>query len=308
MAVRIAGRISRGRLAALVLLLCLPIPAFAGPPEVTVVLSEEGGAYAEFGAALRDSLAGKASVRTVAAAGGTVQAPGLVVAVGMKAAAAVAAGDAPYALNVLIPETGYAKLLHDFPNRAQPGTFSAIFLDQPERRQARLVRAVLPGAQVAGLLYSAPQGNLPLFQHQLAAHGLRLHERKVGDSLIEALQDVLQHSDVLLAWPDPEVYNSSTIRNILLTAYNMNVPMIGFSPAYVRAGALCALFSTPKQMAGQAAAAILQFEAAGKLPPPQHPVEFEVMVNEQVARSLGLRIKSPAALHDEVAADEGNEP
>ena len=113
---------------------------------------------------------------------------------------------------------------------------------------------------------------------------------------------MLQDSDVLLALPDSSVYNSATLRNILLATYRSGIPLIGLSPAYVKAGALCAVFSTPTQIAAQAAMAIQQFWEISALPVAQYPQLFEVTVNEQVGRSLGLSIKSPAELQNEMSA------
>lgn len=292
----------------LVLLSCLAFPAAAGSLGVTLVLSEEGGAYAEFADALGKSLGGNKVNRVVLTSPDALPHSGLLIGVGMKAASAIVASDARLALNVLVPKPGYEKLLHEYPGRAASRDFSAIYLDQPINRLVHLVAAAFPGKKAVGMLYAIPPGNLALFRKKLLAHDMSLYDRQVGVSLIEALQDVLEHSDVLLALPDAEIYNASTIRNILLTAYNSNIPLVGFSPAYVRAGALCALYSTPEQIAAQTAAAIRQLEAGAGLPSPSSPNEFEVMVNEQVARSLGLQIRSAARLHDEIEADEREEP
>lgn len=277
---------------------------------VTVVQSEDGGAYAEFGNALRAMLSGRGIAVAVIDAAKPIPNHGLVVGVGMKAASAVAASGAPSVLNVLIPKSGHEKLLRDFPRRAASHAFSAIFLDQPVYRQAHLIAAVLPDKHKVGLLYSSPPEELVQLRKKLAEHGLSLREQVVNAEfpLAEALQEVLHGSEMLLALPDAAVYNSSTIRNILLAAYRSDVPLIGFSSGYVRAGALCAVFSTPTQIAAQAAALIRQSGDARVLPVAQYPQEFEVMVNEQVVRSLGLQIKSASALHDEINAEDGREP
>jgi ABC-type uncharacterized transport system substrate-binding protein len=127
--------------------------------------------------------------------------------------------------------------------------------------------------------------------------------------LSNALQEILLgRSEVLLALPDAAVYNDSTIRNILLATYRRGIPLIGFSSGYVKAGALCAVFSTPAQIATQAAALILQFANTHALPFPQYSHEFEVMVNEQVARSLDLQVKGASALHDEIDSETKESP
>lgn len=300
-------------LAAAFLLLFYPAsPAHAQPPiyvkplVIAVVQGESSEPYLEFTHALRDNIL-KRNVDLVVVDDPAKPVPDadLVISVGMKAATAVAASNAPAVLNVLIPKAGYEKLLRDFPARANSKTFSAIFLDQPVARQVRLITAILPDKRRIGVLFdSFPKDELVQLRQQISKYGLSLHERAISPALplYDALQEVLQDSEVLLALPDSTVYNSSTLRNILLATYRNGVPMIGFSSGYVKAGALCAVFSTPAQIAAQVAIAIQQFWETSTLPAAQYPQLFEVMVNEQVGRSLGLSIKSPAELHNEMSA------
>jgi hypothetical protein len=58
-------------------------------------------------------------------------------------------------------------------------------------------------------------------------------------------------------WPCPirVVFNSQTAGSILTAAYRRQVPLTGFSPAYVKAGALLALYSTPAQVGARGGAA-----------------------------------------------------
>jgi ABC-type uncharacterized transport system substrate-binding protein len=300
----------------IVLLLLAACPAHARFPgearqaEVTIVLSEKGGSYEEFANALSAHLSGMGVSCQVTDSGGAVPVSGLIVAVGTKAATVVAASEAPAVLNVLITKASYNKLLHDFPRRASSRTYSAIYLDQPTSRQVSLIAAILPGKLNVGLLYSAPPKELPQLQQSLSEHGLVLRAQKVDSAapLSEALQDILGRSDILLVLPDAAVYNDSTIRNILLATYRMGVPLVGLSAGYVKAGALCAVFSTPAQVATQAVALISQFKDAHVLPAPQYPQEFEVLVNEQVAHSMGLRVKTASVLHDEINSEVKEAP
>ena len=299
-----------GSACAAVFLLSVYSAAYAETSLVTIVQSEDGGSYAEFSNALHTLLSVKGITHAVIDSSSPLPDSGLVIGVGMKAATAVAASDAPSVLNVLIPKAGQEKLLRDFPRRAASHTFSAIVLDQPVYRQIRLITALLPDRHNIGLLYSSPPAELARLRQELGDRGLSLHARALVPAfpLMDALQEILRNSEVLLALPDAAVYNSSTLRNILLTTYRSGVPLIGFSPGYVKAGALGAVFTTPAQIATQAAALIRQFGETRSLPPVQYPHEFEVMVNEQVARSLGFPIRDASLLHGEISTEHGGEP
>ena len=118
-----------------------------------------------------------------------------------------------------------------------------------------------------------------------------------GQALFPALQKVLEGADVLLALADPQIYHGGSIQNILLGSVRVRVPVVAFSPAYVKAGALAAVYSTPAQIGLQAAAmtrAVLQ--GRGLPSAPQYAREFEVSVNLPVAHALALPVDASTLL------------
>lgn len=290
-------------LIAIVLLGLLLGTAQAEPLRVTVLLAEEGVAYREFALSFAVEAERKNLPLSISQTDTLPPDTGLIVAVGIRSATMALNSHAPV-LNVLVSKVGFGKLLHDLPVHREKNTFSAIYLDQPSRRQIDLITSALPEAKNIGLLFSAQLPEIASLRKAVAENRLVLHEQKIGsaDSLHRDLLALLQISDVLLAVPDAQIYNSSTMRNILLSTYRNEVPVVGLSVPYVRAGALCAVFSTPDQIAAQAADVAGQFLATGRLPPAQYPIEFDVMVNRQVARSLGIQIKEPAALIRQIKA------
>jgi ABC-type uncharacterized transport system substrate-binding protein len=101
----------------------------------------------------------------------------------------------------------------------------------------------------------------------------------------------LATSDVFLAMADPQVFNSGTIQNLLLTTFRANLPMIAFSPAYVRAGAWLSLHVTPEQVGHQIAPWVHEVLQGRSLPDqPLESNDFEVSLNEHVGRSLNLKV------------------
>lgn len=292
---------------ALLALICL-LAAHAGaaPLRLAVVLSEQGGAYREYSNALGAQLVNKNVTLSVIDAEQPLPEADLVIAAGMKAAINVARTRPAAMLAVLIPKEGFARLQKDFPAQAKNGSgvFSAIYLDQPLKRQIDLIAALLPTAGTIGVLYKSPPKELNALRTMTAAREFGLNERSAGSlsGIHAALQELLIGSDVLLALPDAEIYNAATIRNILLATYRHKVPLIGFSSGYVRAGALAAVFSTPAQIAAQSLAVISRYAETRELPAAQYAKEFEVSVNEQVARSLGLNIRSESQIRIEIGA------
>jgi ABC-type uncharacterized transport system substrate-binding protein len=100
----------------------------------------------------------------------------------------------------------------------------------------------------------------------------------------------------LLALPDASIFNAGTIHNILLSALRARQPLIGFSEAYVRAGAVAAVYSMPRHVGRQAGEIAARALAGAPLPPPQYPRAFSVSVNHTVARALGLAVEEEGAI------------
>jgi ABC-type uncharacterized transport system substrate-binding protein len=216
------------------------------------------------------------------------------VALGMQASTALGKSrlKAPV-LSALVPRSAFARVLLDTGRKLSP-QFNAVYLDQPLNRQMALIRLALPQARRVGALLGPDSWSRGAdLRAAASANGLALAAARVDDdsALHSALQSVLEASDVLLAQADPLVFNSNSIQNILLTTIRANVPLIAFSPAYVRAGALLALYSTPAQAGTQAAHWVLEVLASRKLPAQAlEPEDFEISVNDQVARVLALSL------------------
>jgi putative tryptophan/tyrosine transport system substrate-binding protein len=176
---------------------------------------------------------------------------------------------------------------------------SAVLLDQPLARQVALIRFALPEAREVGVLLgreSAPIENA--LSRAARDHGLRLNAARIAapQELYPALQGMLASSDVLLAVPDSGVFNSATAQNVLRTAFHSRVPLVAFSPSYVKAGALAAVYTTPAQIGRQAGRTLSDFLDGRPLPAAQAPREFQVSINSHVARALGVNLEDEAGL------------
>lgn len=207
-------------------------------------------------------------------------------------ARALAREGRPAVVSALIPRLGFERLLRDNAGKASAPAV-AVYLDQPFGRQLDLVHLALPDVKRVGVLWGQEsllqQANL---QAAAQSRGIELVAGTVASSatLFAGLKTVLDGADVLLAVADPQIYSGSTIANILLATYRARVPVVAFSPAYVKAGALLAVYSTPRQIGVQAGALARTLLQGGVVPASQYPVEFSVAVNEHVARSLGMAL------------------
>jgi ABC-type uncharacterized transport system substrate-binding protein len=229
--------------------------------------------------------------------------PDLIVTVGTTAAQQVSElGLSVPVLSVLIPKVSFEQIKQQAAdNGARPRSSSAIYLDQPLERRLDLIRLVLPKARRVGVLLGPHTGKFePDLIAAAEARKFQIHIRHITetDNLVAALEPVLKTSDVMLGVVDPFVFNAGNTQNILLTAYRHRVPLIGVSPAYVKAGALAAVYSTPEQIGHQLAEILgpLTSRPEMKLPEPQYPKYFSVAANQRVARSLGIDLDDEESL------------
>ncbi len=291
------------------LVLTLWLGLFAGAwahaaVKVVIVSSERSAAYQEAAQSLVSELERSGLERTevlevtVAEWAAAEQlAPRLFVALGTAAATVLANTQLQIpVLCTLLPRTSFELVLANSGRKASP-RFSALYLDQPWSRQLDLIHLALPEAHNIGVLWgSQSQSQAAALNLAARAQGMKLIEASVaGNDLFTGLKRVLEGVDVLLAVPDPNVYNSGNIQNILLTSFRLRVPLVAFSPAYVHAGALMAVHVTPKQLglqAGAMASGVLQGKALPAAP--LYSQEFSIAVNVPVARSLGLTLNSDA--------------
>lgn len=278
-------------------LLCAP--AFA--LDVAVVVSQREGAHKAFADAFMRAAAslGHRVVDAGSPAEGLDDAAlaraDLVVASGEAAAAAALARHGRPTLVTMIARSRFEALRKAHPQ----APLSAWLLDQPLERQLRLLRAVVPERSRVGLLLSGDAEAEAALHAAAAGFGLTLASQQVrsDQELIAKLGEVLSVSEVLLALPDPLLSTPTAARAILLTSYRYQKPIIAFSRAYVTAGALAAVFVTPEQVAYDLIDWLrTQGPTRVTLPPPRTPVSFEIAVNRQVARALGISVPDDGEL------------
>ena len=290
----------------LMLSVCLTgLSAQAFAARVTVVLSDDSAPYQEVYQVIRAHLDdGGHEVGRVYAENATTAALNdarMVIAVGVRAAdSLMALPSRTPVLAVLVPRAWY--LRSGRARLAEGGrTRSAIYIDQPLDRQAQLIRLAFPEVRRVGVLLSEEQaGLLGELEETLLGQRLGLVHAtlKEGERLIGPLENVLSEADVLLAVPDPLVFNRNTAQSLFLTSYRYREPVLGYSRSLTRAGALLSLHSSPAQIGRQAAEWVRSTlnDPSPRLPAPAYPAYFSISINEQVARSLGFTLPSEEAL------------
>jgi ABC-type uncharacterized transport system substrate-binding protein len=218
----------------------------------------------------------------------------VLIAVGSRAMAAARAHrvSLPMVASMVLPEAD-----------PQPGILR-IDLKVPPAAQLAALRALWPGRQRAAIIRNPAHS-------QFAAGALEACARRQGFSLLvvdcdgpshlmKAMAELKGKVDFVLCTPDPELYNAVTIKPLVLASLDERLPLVGFSAAFVRAGAAAGIFPDYAEIGRQAAEMalrVLRGEDRGL--ESQCPRRIQVAVNQRVVRLLGLE-SHPEAVSAEV--------
>ena len=279
------------------------IPVFGYGADIYIVQSRPSGAHASVARLIKQQLSGSLPVESnvtvllppqLALLKKSAGESDYIITVGTDAFSMVLASN-PTAnvVATLIPEQTFTVIRNKY-HRNNNKT-SALFIEQNFQRNLDLAKIVMPNKRAGILLGSGSSKLYDALEEARFKQGLDLYLKKMksGENLISALDQVLKNSGVLIAFADPEVSNRNTAQHILLITYRQRIPVVAYSRAYVKAGALMAVYSTPEQYAQQTAELVLQNirrEGSG-LFPPQYPKYFSVEINQSVAHSLGINLK-----------------
>lgn len=283
---------------------------------IVILVSGQGSSYTELLESLQTEIRKTPNIRISTATWGTTGwesslnniiygSTQLLIAVGSNATrVALESTDTRIpVLCILLPKSTYEAMLVTAKINSSQRRISAIYLDQPLNRQLDLIKQALPKNNRLGVVLG-PESSRDTDRLQILAEarGLTLIlERAQRDSaLYPALQRALADTDVFLAVPDPYVINPETAQNVLLTSFRQRVPVIGFSAAYVRAGALAAVFSSPAQIGTEAGEIARQVYRGQPLGAAKYPKYFSVAINRQVANSLNLVLEEEATLREKL--------
>ena len=179
------------------------------------------------------------------------------------------------------------------------GRVTGAALDVRPAVQLKTLRDLL-GAQRIGVLYD-PEQTGPLVDRAGGA------ARRMGIELVAvavpetgALQGALERLtgsvDALWSVPDRTVFGQGGVQQVLLHTLEHEIPFMGLSEQYVRAGALLALSTSLAENGRQAALRIERILASEE--PSQIPVarpeSLELVFNEYVAKRLGVALPNSA--------------
>lgn len=172
---------------------------------------------------------------------------------------------------------------------------SDLITAQPECRHIQLIKSLNPYWTSVGVLSSVGSSDIAAALTRCAIeYNINLQVYAITDNsdLLVTLEAAIEDNRVLLAITDPLIYNSHSVKNILLTAYRHRKPVIGYSDSFVQAGAVAAIFTSPQTVSDKAVSIITEFfDNNWQFDRNIYSTnDFSISINRQVATSLEISL------------------
>ena len=184
--------------------------------------------------------------------------------------------------------------------RSSGNNLTGASLDIPVETQFRELLSVLPRVKRIGVIYNLEENREIINEASLIAKGmgLELVTAVVGSekAVPDAIDNLLTKVDAIWSVSDNIVFTPQSIQYILLATLRNQMPFMGISPSYVKAGALMALSSDYKDVgrqAGEVASRVIAGEQPNNIPITA-PRRVDLSLNAIVAEQIGIKIPSDA--------------
>jgi ABC-type uncharacterized transport system substrate-binding protein len=174
-----------------------------------------------------------------------------------------------------------------------------ISLDVPLQTILARMKQVFPGKTRLGIIRNPKTAALAAgaLQVQVEQQGFtaRVVECSGIEQLLAALQKLKGEVDFVWCLPDGMLYNSASIKPLILSSIDNRLPLIGFSEGFARAGAAIGIYPDFRDVGVQTGQTAQQIMAGQTVRSAEGPRKVKIAVNQSVLRLLGMRYTSPAA-------------
>jgi len=182
---------------------------------------------------------------------------------------------------------------------------SDLITAQPDCRHIQLIKSINPEWSTVGVLSSLGSLDIAGALTKCAIRqnlNLRIYAITDNTDLLITLETAIEDNKVLLAISDPLIYNSNTVKNILLTAYRHRKPVIGYSDSFVQAGAIAAIYTSSESVGDKAATIISGFFSNNWQFSKNIYVtgDFSISANTQVATSLDITLPGEESIRNSI--------
>lgn len=174
---------------------------------------------------------------------------------------------------------------------------TGILLQIPYSKQFELIKTVLPGLKVVGVLYdpNKTEDNVSLAAQEAQVLGVKIVPVQVASEkdVPTGLRDLLaQGVDLVWLTTDSTVLNKETFQYIVTSTLEKNVPLMAYQSSFVKAGAFVSLAPSYKGIGDQAGKLATKIIAGTKVTDLQieAPDRNNLALNLKVAGQIGIKV------------------
>ena len=174
---------------------------------------------------------------------------------------------------------------------------AAVYLDIPIRTMIAELRKLFPEKVRVGVIRNpGREGDSALqIRSQAPEPGsLEIADCATADQLLPVFLAFRKKVDFVICLPDGSLYNSATARPLIMASLENRLPIVGFSPAFLRAGAAVAVYPDYRSIGQQTADLVRRCLDPGDCASWETPRKIDVAVNAKVLRMLGTEFKANA--------------
>jgi ABC-type uncharacterized transport system substrate-binding protein len=288
-------------LASFALLLCALTPAYAG--SVHILLSDTTQSYQTAATAITAALKQQAFSQPVtitplkALDASQVADDDLIVTIGKTAAqqSQQRFGDKAQI---------YSYIDHSAVPDTQQPHWAAIVLDQPLQRLLDFTRHIVKDRYRNKIVIAVSEQNQVLINEIKALKTTDAIELEVvivnkAAEPAKVIDKALFNAGALIAIRDQRIWSGENAKWMLYQSYKYNVPVIGYSKSFLKAGALASVYASLPATADKTAQLISDWANKGKLTQEgiQYP-RYQVEFNRNIARALKIDIADIPAGED----------
>ena len=172
----------------------------------------------------------------------------------------------------------------------KPAHVTAVFSNPDPRDQAALARALLGRSSLAA--FDSPTTHHLVELLVGSADPIPAGVEQKIDSLLRAADPF----DAIIALPDPNLLNRSSISHVVRTLYARRKVLIGYSATLTKVGALASVYVSPEAISEGVVDVLSEYAARGTLVRPRFVSDVDVVVNDRLARSLNIPVPEHAEL------------
>ncbi len=216
----------------------------------------------------------------------------LIVAVGSDAVRTALTADPP------VRTVSTMTLESDREGALQTGRVSAaVYLDIPLRTIVGELRKVFPEKTRVGVIRNPNRSwsATPLTRNAGQQPTLvQFADCTKAEDLLPVFLSFRKKVDFVVCLPDGSLYNGATARPLIMASLENRLPIVGFSPAFLRAGAAAAIYPDYRGIGEQTADLVRRCMEPGECGSSEGPRKVSVAINSKVLRMLGLDSKTSA--------------